>query len=119
MIYFNKATDYYNKKDYKKALSMYKKALELKENESASLYNSAVCLIKLKEYEKAIPFIKEAIKTKIDSRYFFNLGYCYAMLRDKKKALMYFNRAWALNYDDVDCEKAITLILNGYKKFSF
>ncbi|NYC93652.1 tetratricopeptide (TPR) repeat protein [Clostridium acetobutylicum] len=64
MIYFNKATDYYNKKDYKRALSMYKKALELKENESASLYNSAVCLIKLKEYEKAIPFIKSAINKK-------------------------------------------------------
>ncbi|NYC93651.1 hypothetical protein DFN09_001564 [Clostridium acetobutylicum] len=41
------------------------------------------------------------------------------MIRDKKKALMYFNRAWALNYEDSDCEKAITLILNGYKKFSF
>ncbi len=118
ILYFNKATDYYNKKDYKKALSMYKKALELKENESASLYNSAVCLIKLKNYEKAIPFIKLALTKREDSRYYFNLGYCYAMTKNKKKALICFNKAWSIDNNDEDCKKAITLILNSYKKFS-
>lgn len=112
MSYFEEANALYNKRQYKKAIDAYKKALEYKENTPASLYNIAVCLIKLKDYEKAIPLLKTAIKEKEDSRYFFNLGYCYAMLKDTKKALIYFNTAWALNHDDYECEKAINLIVN-------
>lgn len=116
MNYFNKANDFYNIKDYKKAIDMYKKAAEMKENEPASLYNSAVCFIKLKEYEKAIPILQTAISKRIDSKYFFNLGYCHAMLKNKPKALHYFNTAWSLDNEDDDCEKAINLILESYTK---
>ncbi|MEL5900372.1 tetratricopeptide repeat protein, partial [Clostridium sporogenes] len=55
MSYFNKANSYYNTKDYEKAINLYKKAAEIKENEASSLYNASVCFIKLKQYEKAIP----------------------------------------------------------------
>jgi tetratricopeptide (TPR) repeat protein len=115
MSYFQKANDLYNTKDYKKAIAMYQKAVELKDNEAASQYNAAVCFIKLKEYEKAIPLLKSALIQKRDSKYFFNLGYCYAMLKDNKKALIYFNTAWSLDNNDNDCEKAINLIINNYK----
>ncbi|KAJ49330.1 tetratricopeptide (TPR) repeat protein [Clostridium tetanomorphum] len=116
MNYFQKANDYYNLKDYKKAISLYQKSIQAKENEAASLYNSAVCFIKLKDYNQAIPLLKEAIYLKRESKYFFNLGYCYAMLKDNRKALIYFNTAWSLDNDDKDCEKAINLIVNNYKK---
>lgn len=116
MEYFNKANDLYNKKDYKEALNLYKKSIEIKENEAASLYNAAVCLIKLKSYEKAISLIKEAIYIKQDSKYFFNLGYCYAMLKNSPKALIYFNTAWSLDNNDSDCEKAIGLLIKSIKK---
>lgn len=114
MSYFKKANEYYNAKDYKKALDMYEKAIQFKDNEAASLYNSAVCLIKLKEYTKAIPLLKSAINLKKDSKYFFNLGYCYTMIKDTRKALIYFNTAWSLNNEDVDCEKAINVIIKNY-----
>jgi Putative Zn-dependent protease, contains TPR repeats len=116
MNYFNKANELYDVKNYKKAIEMYQKAIEIKENESASNYNAASCFIKLKEYEKAIPLLKKAILLKNDSKYFFNLGYCCAMLNDRKKALIYFNTAWTLDNSDKDCEKAINLIINSYKK---
>lgn len=116
MNYFEKANDYYNLKDYKRAISLYQRSIEAKENEAASLYNSAVCFIKLKEYNEAISLLKSAIALKSESKYFFNLGYCYAMLKDNKKALIYFNTAWSLDNDDKDCEKAINLIINSYKK---
>ncbi|MFL0247888.1 tetratricopeptide repeat protein [Candidatus Clostridium stratigraminis] len=116
MNYFEKANDLYNTKDYLKAISMYKKAIKTKENEAASLYNTAVCFIKLKEYEKAIPLLKTAILRRRDSKYFFNLGYCFAMLNDNKKALIYFNAAWAIDNEDSDCEKAINLIIKNYKR---
>ncbi|MCM0647546.1 tetratricopeptide repeat protein [Clostridium swellfunianum] len=116
MSYFEKANESYNTQDYKRAISLYQKAVENKDNEAASMYNAAVCFIKLKQYEKALPLLKSALLQKRDSKYFFNLGYCYAMLKDNKKALIYFNTAWALDNNDKDCEKAIDLIIKNYAK---
>lgn len=116
MNYFNKANELYNLRDYKKAIDLYKKSAELKENEAAALYNSAVCFIKLKDYKKAIPLIQSALQIRRDSKYYFNLAYCYAMLKDTGKALNYFNTAWALDNSDDECERAIKLILKSYKK---
>lgn len=115
MSYFHQANHYYNTKDYKKAINLYKKAAEIEENEVSSLYNAAVCFIKLKEFNKAIPLLKSAINKKKDSKYFFNLGYCYAMLKNNKKALIYFNLSWSLNNDDLDCEKAINIITKNLR----
>lgn len=116
MNYFEQANNLYNTKDYKAAIPLYQKSAELKENECASLYNAAVCFIKLKDFKNAIILLKKAILQKQDSRYFFNLGYCYAMIKETKKALIYFNASWALNNNDNDCEKAINLILKNYNK---
>lgn len=116
MRYFEKANDLYYYKEYRTAIKMYKKSLDLKENEVSCLYNSSVCFIKLKEYKSAIPLLEEAIKLKYESKYFFNLAYCYAMLQDYKKSLIYFNKAWCLNSRDSDCEKAISIILKSLKK---
>lgn len=116
MSYFEKANEYYNTKEYKKAIELYQKAIDVKENESASYYNAGVCFIKLKEYEKAVALLKRAIELRRDSKYFFNLAYCYAMLKDTRKALIYFNTAWSMDNSDKDCEKAIKLIIQGYKK---
>lgn len=116
MNYFEKANEYYNTKEYKKAIEHYQMAINLKENESASFYNAGVCFIKLKDYDKAITLLRKAIELRRESKYFFNLAYCYAMLKDTKKALIYFNTAWSLDNNDKDCEKAIKLIVQGYKK---
>lgn len=115
MNYFQKANDYYNLKDYHKAIALYKKSIKLKTNEAASLYNTAVCFIKLKNFKDAIPLLKKSLLLKKDSKYFFNLGYCYIMLDNNKKALINFKAAWALNPNDSDCKKAISLIKNKYK----
>lgn len=114
--YFEKGNELYNVKDYKKAITFYKKAIENRENEACSYYNAAVCFIKLKEYPRALDLIKSALSLKQESKYFFNLAYCYAMLNDTQKALIYFNTAWALDNNDKDCEKAINLITKNLKK---
>lgn len=38
------------------------------------------------------------------------------MLNEDKKALNYFNTAWSLDNSDLECEKAINLILDKIKK---
>lgn len=119
MNYFEMGNKLYKVKDYLKAIDMYKKCASLNENTASSLYNASVCYIKLKDYENAIELLKKAINIKKESKYFFNLGYCYSMLNDNRRALIYFNTAWSLNNDDKDCEKAINLILNKYKIKSF
>lgn len=116
MNYFSKANELYDVKNYKKAIKLYQKAIEIKEYEAESYYNAALCHIKLKDFEKAVLLLNKAVLLKQDSRYFFNLGYSYALLKNNKKALIYFNRAWALDNTDKDCEKAINLIMNDYKK---
>jgi len=116
MSYFQEANNLYNTKDYRKAITLYQKAAESKDNEAAALYNAAVCFIKLREFEKSVALLKSAIDKKIESKYFFNLGYCYTMLKDNRKGLIYFNTAWALDNNDNDCEKAINLIIQKHKK---
>jgi len=93
---------------------MYKKSAELKEYEAPSLYNSAVCFIKLKNYKDAIPLIYKALKLRKESKYYFNLAYCYVMLDENGKALNYFNTAWSIDNTDSECEKAIKLILEKH-----
>jgi len=116
MSYFQEANNLYNTKDYRKAIALYQKAAEYKDNEAAALYNAAVCFIKLQEFEKSVALLKSAINKKMESKYFFNLGYCYTMLKDNKKALIYFNTAWSLDNTDKDCEKAINLIIKKHQK---
>ena len=116
MNFFNEGNKLYNTQDYKRASDCYKKAIETKDNEACSYYNSGVCFIKLKDYDNAIAMIKKALLLHTESKYYFNLGYCYAMKENTNKALINFNLAWALNNEDTDCEKAIKLITSRLNK---
>lgn len=116
MGYFEMANREYSLNNYIKAIELYKKASVTDDNEISSLYNIAVCHIKLKQYRNALNFLKEAISKKADSKYYYNLGYCYSMVGENKKALLYFNTAWSINNSDDDCKKAVDFILNIYKK---
>ncbi|MBU3089735.1 tetratricopeptide repeat protein [Clostridium gasigenes] len=118
MSNFNEGNNFYNTKEYSKALTHYKKAIATGENEACSCYNSGVCFIKLKDFDNAIAMIKNALSIQKESKYFFNLAYCYAMKEDTNKALIYFNMAWSLDSKDIDCEKAINLIMSKNKKTS-
>ncbi|AYE35528.1 tetratricopeptide repeat protein [Clostridium septicum] len=116
MDYFNEGNRFYNLKEYKNAIDCYKLSIDKYENVACSLYNSGVCYIKLKDFNNAISMIKKALELQKESKYFFNLAYCYAMLEDTNKALIYFNIAWSLDDSDNDCEKAIKLIMSKKKK---
>lgn len=118
MNYFNEGNKLYNIKQYNKAIDLYKKSIEINQNEACAYYNAGVCFLKLKDYTNAITMIKQAISIQSESKYFFNLAYCYAMQEDTKRALIYFNVAWSIDENDEECEKAINLILSKIKKGS-
>lgn len=110
------ANDLYKEKDYKSAIELYQKSAEAKIFEAPSFYNSAVCFIKMKDYKAAIPLIYKALALKRESKYYFNLAYCYIMINQNDKALNYFNIAWSKDNSDEECKKAIDLLLNRIKK---
>jgi tetratricopeptide (TPR) repeat protein len=113
---FERGNHLYNSQNYKSAIGSYRKAAKLKENEAYALFNAATCHIKLKQYSEAIPFLKDAIAIKPDSKFYYNLGYCYLHTKDLKKALIHFNTAWALDPKDMESEKAINIILKTILK---
>lgn len=76
----------------------------------------ALCYIKLKQYNKSIPLLRITALKKPSGNYFFNLAYAYIMIKNFKKALLYFNTAWALSPENNDCEVMIKYILNIYGK---
>ena len=116
MDFFSEGNKLYNNQDYLKAIDCYTRSVKKNENEACSYYNAGVCFIKLKDYDNAIIMLNKAIAIQQDSKYFFNLGYCFAMKDISHKALLNFNIAWALNNDDNDCEKAINLITSKLKQ---
>lgn len=116
MNYFSEGNKFYNDSDYKSAIFAYKKSIEMKDNIPCSYYNIGVCYIKLKEYSLGIDFLKKAIAIQEESKYFFNLAYCYTMKNEVKKALINFNIAWSLDNSDYECERAIDLITSKNKK---
>ena len=116
MNYFNEGNKFYNIQDYKRAIDCYKKSASLNSNEACSYYNCGVCFIKLKNYDDAIVMLNKAISLKRESKYFFNLGYCYVMKECLNTALRLFNLAWSIDPNDNDCEKAIDLIISKLHK---
>ena len=110
MNHFNEGNKFYNTQDYRRAIECYKKAASENLNEACSYYNIGVCLIKLREYNSAIDVLKKAISITPESKYIFNLGYCYAMQEITPKALYLFNLAWSIDPSDKECEKAVNLL---------
>lgn len=116
MNYFNEGNKLYNIQDYNRAIDCYKKSAMQNQNEACSYYNAGVCFIKLKDYNNAITMLNKAIKLQRESKYIFNLGYCYAMKECPDKALRLFNLAWSIDSNDTDCEKAVNLLISKLHK---
>ena len=111
MNHFNEGNKLYTEKQFQKAIDSYKLSIASNSNVPCSYYNIGVCYIKLRDFDSAIKMIKKSLEFQKESKYYFNLAYCYAMKQESNKALIYFNLAWALDSSDLDCEKAIKLIL--------
>jgi tetratricopeptide (TPR) repeat protein len=81
------AAEYYQKGDYDKAATLYKRLLD-DNNNSAFYYESYLnCLLKLKDYETAEKELKKlAKKSRTPLIYQIDLGYIYGLKGDEKKA---------------------------------
>ena len=116
MNYFREANALYVNEKFTDAIELYTKSIDADINKVDSLYNCAVCHIKLKNFDTAIKLLFDVLEYGNESKYYFNLAYCYMSKKDYQSALRHFNTAWSLDDSDIECEKAIDLILKQYKK---
>lgn len=114
MSKFNEANMLYTSCKYEEAIKLYEEAIQLDNCCAANCYyNCGVCYLKLKKFKKAIKKIKLAIKEdENNSKYYFNLAYCYVKEGIIGKAIINFNRASVLDPYDLECKKAINLVID-------
>lgn len=114
--YFDIANKYCLKKEYDKAIYYYNKDIKSNFFNYRSLYNIGVCYTRIKKYNEAIKYYKNAIYyygTNEDNnmdRIYYNMGFCYFKLDNNIKALEYFKKAKEINPNCKDCDKAIKLL---------
>lgn len=116
MSYFNQANKLYQSRDYETAISYYQKSIYQDVHTACSYFNIGVCLIKLGKFDEAITALKNAIELQPESKYYFNLGYCYSQKNINNKALRLFNIAWSMCPEDDECERAVDITLSRLKK---
>lgn len=97
---FNKGEAFRKEKDYKKAISFYKKALKFKPDSAASLNNMAVAYIFLDEYEKAEKALRRAYRLKQDNKVILNLALSLYVQKKYSLSVKYFKKIIDIKYSN-------------------
>ncbi|WP_281951344.1 VWA domain-containing protein [Nitrosophilus kaiyonis] len=113
-----KAKEYYNEKNYQKALKYFKKVAQEKKS-AQSFYDLANAYYKTKQYKKAIEYYnKVQTPNKELERYkLHNLGNSYFMLKQYKKAIEFYEKALKIK-EDPDTRYNLELAKKMLKKIS-
>lgn len=119
---FRIGNDYYDKKDYKRALLFFKKSIDLADNHfkkyyikkySNFFYNLGVCLTNLGYTEEATEIYSYTIMLNPqNARAFYNIGYHELKRNNIQKAYLYVKRALCIDSNDDDYKSAIKTIEN-------
>jgi len=98
---FEKASRSQNSSDYKNAIMLYKRLLEMDKNFVYAYYEIGNIYRTLKDFDKAIQWYKKAIK--IDPNFpdaYYNLGTTLGVKGDFEKGIKYIEHADSLGYDE-------------------
>ena len=101
--YYNRGLAYYDKREVKRAIVDYTRAIELNPNFDAAYYNRGLAYYDKREVKCAIVGYTRAIELNpnFDAAY-NNRGLAYNNLRDYKNAINDFNRAIEINPNSAD-----------------
>ena len=92
------AEEFYELKDYSKAIDYYWKAICLNPNNDKYFFNRGLCYYELDENEEAIENFNNAINLNPNNdEYFLNRGLCYYELDENEEAIENFDNAIKLN----------------------
>lgn len=95
-----KAKEYYESKNYEKAIKYFKKVAENKKN-AQSYYDLANAYYKAKKYKEAIKYYNmvQTPNKELERFKLHNLGNCYFNLKDFKKAIKFYEKALKIKED--------------------
>ncbi|MBW2039258.1 MAG: tetratricopeptide repeat protein [Deltaproteobacteria bacterium] len=95
-VYYSRGRNYMNFIDIRKALSDFKKVIELEPDNDAAFTYIAIINLELEQYEEAIRYANKKIElegSKKDSNYYSTLGKCHYGLGEYDKAIANLKRA--------------------------
>jgi tetratricopeptide (TPR) repeat protein len=109
-FYYEAALAASERGEYKKAIALYTKAIELDPNDDQSFNNRGACYLKLKDYKKANADFSKAIEINpLKAKSYSNMAGCLQGLGELEKALEEDTKAV-----EFDPHSAITLNNRGY-----
>lgn len=80
--------------EYKKAVDIFKKILEIEPKNYKALYNLGIAYFNLGQIENALQAYNEATTIKPDYKHcYYNIGLIYETKHDLKRALIYYDKA--------------------------
>lgn len=107
-----KADQSYIKQDFNKAEEDYRKALELKKNQTTT-YNLGNAIMEQNRPDEAINYYEEAAKkseiNNLNAKSLYNLGNAYYQKKDFEKSVNAFKQSLKLEPADMDTKKNLTL----------
>jgi serine/threonine protein kinase/tetratricopeptide (TPR) repeat protein len=92
---------YFQVGQYPKALEAFQKATQLEPDVNAPLENAGGILVQQGKYSDAVPYLEKALKIEPDSGAYSNLGTAYLFLKRFPEASQAFEKALALNPNDM------------------
>jgi len=110
--YLLKGSNFFDNKDYNRAITYYQKAIKIDPNFVEAYNNLGIVYEKIGDYEKAISYFKKVIE--IDHQYIEAYTYIasiYIRLEDYQKALTYSKKAYQMKPDNVNNNIAVYLAL--------
>jgi len=99
--YFSKALKHFEKKEYKKSLNLYNKAIELHDKDSKYFTNRGATYKELKEFDKALKDLTKALELNPENAMAYNnRGNLYYDAGNYKEALADFEKAVEISKDE-------------------
>lgn len=113
----NRATDLFNKSDYKSAITEFQKALGLDKNNVEIRSWIGSCYLRLINYSDAAASFEDVVRLDpTNASAHNNLGYCYIQLEDPAKAEGEYKQAIKLNPNFVDAHFNLGCLLQTQDK---
>ena len=120
-VYYSRGRDYMNFIDIKKALSDFKKVIELEPDNAAAFTYCAMINLELEQYKEAIAYVNKSMKSGGSEEvggayYYFTLGKCYYGLGEYDKAVINLKKALTLPAGHASKEAMRVWLGKAYKE---
>ncbi len=114
---YNNLGTAYGKKNYDKAISSYNKALNIKPDYTAALFNLGTSFMEKGSFDKAVPYFNKALK--IDPKdvdVHNNLGSIFFIRGKLDKASLHFNEILKIDPENADAHSNLANVLSAQGK---